>query len=107
MFNNRYYPVPKINKETLRKELKRLVEIGLLPPVQNSQYGKPVFIIPKKEGTVRFIMDYMRLNQKLVKNLYPLPTIGDTIQKLEGFQYAEALYLNMGYYTTRLSPASQ
>ena len=28
-FNTRYYPVPKINKETFRKELQRLVEIGV------------------------------------------------------------------------------
>ena len=29
------------------------------------------------------------------------------MHKLEGFQYAKALYLNMGYYNIRLSPASQ
>ena len=29
------------------------------------------------------------------------------MQKLERFQYATELYLNMGYYTIRLSPASQ
>ena len=29
------------------------------------------------------------------------------MQQLEGFQYATALYLNMGYYTIRLLPASQ
>ena len=54
-----------------------------------------------------FITDYHSLNQKLVRNLYPLPRIGETIKQLEGFQYATALYLNMGYYTIRLSPASQ
>ena len=47
-FNSRYYPVPIINKETFQKELKRLVEIGVLTPVQQIQYGTPVFIIPKK-----------------------------------------------------------
>ena len=31
--NSRYYPVPRINKETFRKELKPLVEIGVLTPV--------------------------------------------------------------------------
>ena len=33
-FNSRYYPVPRINKETFRKELKSLVEIGVPTPVQ-------------------------------------------------------------------------
>ena len=57
-FNNRYYLVPNTNKETLGKDLQHLVEIGALTPFQQSQYGTTVFIIPKKEGNVRFIMDY-------------------------------------------------
>ena len=36
-FNSKYYPVPRINKETFSKELKFLVEIGFLTPVQHSQ----------------------------------------------------------------------
>ena len=56
---------------------------------------------------MRFITDYRRLNQKLARKLYPFPRIGETMQQLEGFQYATELYLNMVYYTIRLSPASQ
>ena len=48
LFNSKYYPVSIINKDTFRKELKRLVKIVVLTPVQQSQYGTPVFIIPKK-----------------------------------------------------------
>jgi hypothetical protein len=55
--SSQYYPVPKINKETFRKELLCLVDIGVLTPVQDSEWGMPVFIIPKKDGTVRFITD--------------------------------------------------
>ena len=99
--------VPRINKEKFRKDLKRLVEIGVLTPVQQSQYGTPVFIIPKKGGTVRFILDYCRLNQQLVRKPYPLPRIVETIQKLEVFQYVTALDLNTGYYTIRIFSASQ
>ena len=96
-FNSRYYLVPIINKETFRKYLKRLVEIVVITPVHHTQYGTPVFIISKKEGTLRFITDYRRINQKLVRKPYHLPRIGETMQQLEGFQYATALDLNMGY----------
>ena len=64
LFNNKYYLLPIINKETFHKELKILVKIGVLTPLQQSQYDTPVFIIPKKEGIVKFITDYRRLNQK-------------------------------------------
>ena len=61
-FNSKYYLVPRINKETFFKDIKRLVEIGVLTQVQQSQCGIPVCIIPKKYGTVRFITYYHRLN---------------------------------------------
>ena len=104
-FNSRYYLVPRINKETFRKELKRLVEIGVLTPVQQSQYSTPIFIIPKKEGTVRFIIEYLRLKQKLVRKPYPLPRIGESMQQLKVLQYATELDLIMGCYKLRISPA--
>ena len=74
-FNSRYCLVPRINKETFRNKLKRLVEIVVITTVQNIQYETPVFIIPKKEGTVSFITDDCRLNQKLVIKPYTLPRI--------------------------------
>ena len=46
--NIKYYPVPRTNKETFRKELQFLVEVRALNPVQKSQYGTPTFIIPNK-----------------------------------------------------------
>ena len=47
-FNFKYYPVPRINKENFLKKLKHLVKIGILTPLQQSQYGTSVFIIPNK-----------------------------------------------------------
>ena len=54
-----------------------------------------------------FITDYHSLKQRLVRNPYPLPRMGNTIKYLEGFHYVAALDLNMGYYIIRLSPTSQ
>ena len=70
-FNSGYYPIPKINKENFRKDPKHLVEISVLTPIQQSQYGNPIFMIPKKERNVSFITDYIRLNHRLVRNQYP------------------------------------
>ena len=80
-FHCKYYPVPKTNKDTFLKEIKRLVKIVVLTPLQQYQCGTPVFIIPKKEGNMRFITDYHILNQKLVRNTYTLHRIGDTMQQ--------------------------
>ncbi len=54
--------------------------------------------------TVRTITDFRELNKRIIRRLYPIPKISTTLQELEGFTYATALYLNMGYYTVRLDP---
>ena len=85
-FNGIYYSVPEINKDTFCKEIQSIVDILVLTPVQKSQYVMPVFIIPKKGGTLRFILDYRNLNHQIVRNTYPLPRIVKTTQYLEGDQ---------------------
>ena len=50
--------------------------MGESTPVEQSQYGNNEFIIPNKEGTVRFITEYRRLNHKLVIKQYPLTRPG-------------------------------
>ena len=69
----RHYPVPHVHKETFKKELLRLVELGVLEPVQSSEWGSPTFIIPKKDGKVRFVSDFRKLNKKLKENHIPCP----------------------------------
>ena len=102
--SQRHYPVPHLYKETFKKELDRLEQLGVLERVQQSEWGTPTFIIPKKDNKVRFISDFRRLNAKIKRKPYPLPRISDTLQQLEGFQYATSLDMNMGYYHIRLSP---
>ena len=105
--NTKWYPVPRINKLTFKKELMRLVEIGVVERVQESEWGTPVFIIPKKEGTVCFLTDYRKENGQKVRKPFPIPRIADTLQQLEGFTFATALDLNMGYYTIPLAECSK
>jgi hypothetical protein len=65
------------------------------------------FIIPKKDNSVCTISDFRELNKRIVRKPYPVPKISHTtLQELEGFTYATALDLNMGYYTIRLDPAA-
>jgi hypothetical protein len=66
----------------------------------------PTFIIPKKDSTVLTISYFRELNKHIVRKPYPIPKISTTLQELEGFTFATALDLNMGYYTTRLDSAA-
>ena len=106
-YHARAYPIPKSYEETLKMEVKRLCELNVLKRINRSEWGSPTFIIPKKDGTVRFISDFRELNKQIKRKPFPLPKIQDLLLKLEGFQYATSLDLNMGYYHIELSPDSK
>jgi len=105
-YHGRAFPVPRIHRETLKKEVDRMVKLGILKWEGESEWAFPSFIIPKSNQTVRFISDFRELNKLLKRKPWPLPKIVETLQELEGFTYVSQLDLNMGYYTIRLDPSS-
>ncbi len=53
---------------------------------------------------MRTITNFWELIKWIFRRPYPIPKISTTLQELEGFTYATALDLNMGYYNIRLDP---
>ena len=105
-FHGRPFPVPRIHRETLKREIDRMVKLGILKWEGESEWAFPSFIIPKSNQTVRFILDFRELNKLLNRKPWSLPKIVDTLQQLEEFTFASQLDLNIGYYTIRLDPDS-
>ena len=103
----RPYPIPKIYESTLKQEVERLVRLGVLRKINRSEWAAPTFIIPKHDRTVRFISDFRKLNEQIKRKPFPIPKISDLLLKLEGFQWATSLDLNMGYYHIELHPDSK
>ena len=106
-YHARAYPIPQTYEQTLRVEVQRLCEVGVLKKVNRSEWAAPTFIIPKKDGSVRFISDFRELNKRIYRKPCPIPKIQDLMLKLKGFQYGTSLDLNMGYYHIELSPHSK
>ncbi len=106
-YHGRAYPIPQIHERAMKIEVQRLISLGVLEECNDSEWGAPTFIIPKKDGRIRFISDFRKLNTFVKRKPYPLPRIQDMLLKLQGFRYASALDLNMGYYTIRLDPDAQ
>jgi hypothetical protein len=66
--------------------------------------GFSYFIIPEKDKTVCFLSNFWEVNKRLVRKPFPIPKISTVLQEIEGFTFATALDLNMGYHTIRLDP---
>ncbi len=105
-YHGRPYPIPKIHKATLMKEINCPVLIRVLKWQPSSKWALPSFIIPKKDYAVRTISDFREHNNQIETKPYPIPKISTTLQELEGFTYATTLDSNRGYYTIRLDPTA-
>jgi hypothetical protein len=99
--------VPKTHELLFKSELDRLCDLNVLKRVNRSQWGAPTFIVPKKDGTVRFISDFRELNKRIKGQPHPIPKIQNLLLKLEGFKHGTALDLNVGYYHIELSNSAK
>ena len=88
----------KGEEKKLKAEVQRLVDWGVLRKVNRSEWAMPAFTISKPDGTLRSLSDSRELNKRIKRMPYPLPRIQDILRRLQGFQWATALDLNMGYY---------
>ena len=72
------YHMSQPELEEVQKTLTELVEQGFIRP-SSSPWGAPVLFAIKKDGALRFCVDYKALNRLTVKYGYPLPRIDDIL----------------------------
>jgi hypothetical protein len=101
------FTIPQAFMNTTKKEIERFEKLGIWKRVHDSPWTAGTFIQPKKTGDVRVLTDFRKLNEWIVRRPHPLPKISDLLQRLEGFRYATAIDLSMGYYHIPLDKYSQ
>ena len=83
--------------------LKKMLDGGIIQPSASAWASAPV-LVRKKDGSVRYAIDYRKLNSKTVKDAYPLPLISECIDALQGNNWFHALDLAAGYWQIVLDP---
>ena len=103
--NQKMYRTTLSKRHVIDEEIDKMLELGVIRP-SNSEWASPVTLVPKKDGTTRFCVDYRRLNSITVKDRYPLPLIQDVFDTLEGAKVFSTLDLTSGYWQLPVHDAS-
>ena len=89
-----------------KKMVDELLEQGVVRP-SRSPYASPAFLLPKKSGGFRMVVDYRKVNAKIVFDSYPMPTIDQALEQFSGATVFSVLDLNSAYYQIPLSAKSR
>ena len=88
-------------KEKAEEEIEKMLAKGIIEP-SSSPWSSPVVLVKKKDGTIRFCIDYRKVNGVTVKDSYPLPRIDDCLDALSGSQWFCTLDLASGYWQVEM-----
>jgi hypothetical protein len=75
--------IPMYKRQALEDEAKKLQDRGLIER-SSSPLSSQVVMVQKKDGSWRMCVDYRKLNEKTVKDVYPLTRIDENLDTLEG-----------------------
>jgi len=97
--------VPRRIPLRMREEVDNIVEDmkrqGIIEESQ-SPWVSPAVMVRKKDGTVRFCVDYRKLNAVTIKDSYPIPRIDDMLDRLSGNSWFTTLDLKSGYWQVKI-----
>ena len=100
------YPLSQRQLQELRQYLDENLLLGRIR-YSISPAGAPILFTPKKDGGLRLCVDYRGLNKITIKNRYPLPLIGDLMDRLGNAKYFSKIDLRDAYHRIRIKPSDQ
>eukprot|EP00731_Ephydatia_muelleri_P008358 Em0004g696a len=94
--------VPQARREEVRRLLREMLDNGVIEP-SDSSWSSLVVLAKKKDGSLRFCVDYRKVNAVTRKDAYPLPRVDDTLDTLGGSKFFTTLDLASGYWQVEVA----
>jgi Reverse transcriptase (RNA-dependent DNA polymerase) len=94
--NCKVYPLMLAEQEATRKFLEENEHLGYIEKT-DSPWSSPWFFIKKKDGMLRLVQDYHKVNKWTVRDVYPIPRIEQILESLHRKELFTVFDVQMGY----------
>ena len=93
------------SRDKLQEQVNKLLRDGQIRH-STSQYAFPIIGVPKKDGSLRLVIDYRKLNAVTIPDKLPMPRVDDVLDRLHGARYFSTLDISWGYWHIAMDPDS-
>ena len=98
--------VPFALRPVIARMVQEMLDAGVVQE-SSSPWASPIVLVKKKNGEMRFCVDYRRLNAVTRKDVFPLPRIDDLLDQLKGKTVFSILDAKSGYWQIKMERESQ
>jgi hypothetical protein len=96
------YRVSPVQSNIFEREIKTMLDNNIIIP-SNSPWSSPAVLVEKPDKTIRFCIDFRRLNSITKPDRYPIPRIDDTLDALGQAVYFSTLDLASGFWQIKVA----
>ena len=105
-FKEHFHQILPPQLDEVREHLKLMLDAGVVQP-SNSPWCNAVVLVRKKDRSLRFCIDFQRLNALTIKDSHPLPHICETLESLAGAAHYSTFDLNLGFWQVPMDEESK
>jgi len=80
----------------MKEEIDRMLKNGIIKKSKSS-WVSPVILVLKKNRSIKFCVDYKKLNAIIIVDAHLLPVVNDTVDKIREKKYYTSIDLASGY----------
>ena len=105
-FKERFWRIAPPLVEEVREHIQEMLDGGAICPSQ-SPWCNAVVLVRKKDGGLRFCINFRRLNSRTKKDAYPLPRMQETMESMVGAHFFSTMDLKSGFWQVKMAKDSQ
>ena len=105
-FKERFHCIAPPLVDEVCQHIQEMLDSGTIRPSQ-SPWCNAMVLVRKKDGSLRFCINFRRLNARTKKDAYPLPRMQETMESMVGTQHFSCMDLKSGFWQVKMDEESR